>query len=325
MKPLTRKQRSSSLLILGIIFLLVAPVIVLYSLGYRLDNQYTLQKTGGIFIHSSNANSSVSVDGKFLKTTGIFIRNTLIQDLTPNKKYTIRIEKEGYQTWVKDIEVYSSFVSEGTVLMLPNVFETREIFKYLDIDGIATSTPRVQIKPKPTNPDFIAISELFASSTKVTIPKKTLSIGTTTASSTPKEKTTLEIFFDTLDILDFEKLKNLIVNGKEVSWLDAGNINLYWTDDLISIPYYYCGSEDRVCANKITLDWKDEIKKFVYLPGRNDAWVVLTSHGIYAVEVDGRTERNIQTIYEGQNLDFQLTETDRLIIKEGSKFLEITI
>jgi PEGA domain len=325
MKPLTRKQRSSSLLILGIIFLLLAPVIVLYSLGYRLDNQYSLQKTGGIFIHSSIANSSVYVDNHFFKATGIFIRNTLIQDLTPNKKYTVRIEKEGYQTWSKDIAVYSSFVSEGTVLMLPNAFETREIFKYLDMDGIATSTPRIKFQPKPTNPDFIEISKLFASTTKVAAPKKISLFGTTTATSTPIERSDLETFFDTLHITNFENLKNFIVNGKEVSWLDAGNINLYWTDDLVSIPYYYCGGEERVCTNKITLDWGDEIKKFAYLPGRNDVWIILTSHGIYAVEVDGRTQRNIQTIYKGENLDFQLTQTDRLIIKEGSKFLEISL
>jgi hypothetical protein len=325
MKPLTKKQRSSSLLILGIVFILLAPVIVLYSLGYRLDNQYSLQKTGGIFIHSSIANSSVFVDNHFFKGTGIFIRNTLIQDLIPNKKYTIRVEKDGYQTWVKDIAVYPSFVSEGTVLMLPNVFETREIFKYLDMDGVATSTVRIKNQTKPTNPDFIEISELFASSSKVSVVKKNIFTGTTSTTTIPSEKNDLEIFFDTLHITNFENLKNLIVNGKEVSWLDAGNINLYWTSDFASAPYYYCGSEDRICTNKITLDWGDEIKRFAYLPGRSDVWIVLTTHGIYAVEVDGRTQRNIQTIYKGENLDFQVTQTDRLIVKEGSRFFEIKL
>jgi hypothetical protein len=326
MKPLTKKQRSSSLLLLGIIFILVAPVIVLYSLGYTLDDQYTFQKTGGIFVHSNIANATVYVDGEFLKTNGAFFRNTLIQDLVPNKRYVIEIRKDTYQTWTKEIFVYPSIVSEGTVLMLPNEFEVREFFKYIDRGGIATSTPIAKNQTKPTNPEFITTSELFASSTKTTIQKAVPSVSTTTATSTQKQKSKIEIFFDTLHITNFEKLQNLIVNGEEVSWIEKGNINLYWMDDLVSIPYYYCdGEEQRICKNNISLDWKDDIKRFEYLPGRTDVWIALTSHGIYAVEVDGRTQRNIQTIYMGENLDFRLTQTDRLIIKDNSKFFEINL
>lgn len=326
MKPLTKKQRSTSLIIFGILFVLIAPVIVLYSLGYTLDDKLTFQKTGGIFIHSNIANASVFIDREFLKTNGIFIRNTLIQDLVPNKKYLIEIHKEGYQSWVKEIYVYPSIVSEGTVLMLPSVFEPREIFKYLDREGVATSTPILKNQTKPTNPEFSFATTLFASSTKTGAEKIIPTSASTTATSSSKSKSKIELFFETLDISNFNKLKNLIINGEEISWLENGNIKLYWMDELPSIPYYYCdGEEERVCKNEISLDWKDEIKRFDYLPGRADAWIVLTSHGIYAVEVDGRTQRNIQTIYIGENLDFRLTQADNLIIKEGSKFFEINL
>ncbi len=326
MKPLTKKQRSTSLLLLGILFICSAPVIVLYSLGYTLDESFTIQKTGGIFIHSDVANSSVFIDKDFYKTNGIFIRNTLIQDLVPNKKYLIEFQKEGYQSWVKEIYVYPSIVSEGSVLMLPNEFETREIFKYLDSEGTATSTLPIKNQTKPNNPEFVTISTLFASSSKTIVEKPAPVLASSTASSTAKQKSDIEIFFDGLEIKNYDTLKNLMIQGEEVSWLDAGNIKLYWMDDVASIPYYYCnGEENKTCTNKITLDWKDEIKKFDYLPGRDDVWIVLTSGGIYAVEVDGRTTRNIQTIYKGSNLDFRLTQADRLIIKEGSRFFEINL
>ncbi len=325
MKPLTKKQRYLSITILAILFILVAPIIVLYSLGYTFDEQFTIQKTGGIFIHSDVANTSVFVNKDFFKSNGIFIRNTLIQDLVPNKRYLIEVHKQGYQSWIKEIYVYPSIVSEGSVLMLPNQFEKRQIFKYVDEDGIATSTPTIKNQTKANNPEFITISELFASSTK-NISEKNIQVSTINASSTTKQKSKIELFFESLKIKDYTKLKNLIVNGEESSWLDAGNIKLYWMDDIVSIPYYYCsGEEERVCSNEITLDWNDEIKKFEYLPGRNDVWIVLTSHGIYAVEVDGRTQRNIQTIYKGENVDFRLTQTDRLIIKEGNSFFEINL
>lgn len=327
MKPLTRKQRSISILILGFLFVLAAPVIVLYSLGYTLDEDFTIQKTGGIFIHSDVVNSSIFVDKEFFKSNGIFLRNTLIQDLVPNKKYLIEVHKENYQSWIKEIYVYPSIVSEGRVLMMPNEFEVREIFKFIDEEGNATSTPKIKGQIKADNPEFISISALYASSTVPAPTKNKQNIITaSTATSTNIQKSDIDIFFESLEIKDYSKLKNLIVNGEEVSWLDNGNIKLYWIDKIESIPYYYCdGEEERVCTNKIMLDWGDEIKKFEYLPGRNDAWIVLTSKGIYAVEVDGRTQRNIQKIYLGQNIDFLLTQTDRLIIKEGTKFFEINL
>lgn len=326
MKPLTKKQRYISFIILGILFILFAPLIILYSLGYTFDDKFTIQKTGGIFIHSDIANTSIFVDKEFLKTNGIFVRNTLIQDLVPNKKYLVEIHKEGYQSWIKEIYVYPSLVSEGSVLMLPKKLEAREIFKYIDKNQIATSTSPSKIQTKPNNPEFISVSELFASSTKQVETKKQNNTASTTATSTNKSKNKIEMFFDTLKIKNYAELANLIVHGEEVSWLDNGNIQLYWIDEIISIPYYYCGGEEqRTCQNNITLDWEEEIKRFDYIPGRSDAWIVLTKSGIYAVEVDGRTQRNIQTIYVGKNLDFRLTQTDRLIIKEGSNFFEINL
>ncbi len=312
------------MLILALIFILIAPVILLYSIGYRLDGSLTLQKTGGIFIHSDVANSSVFLDEKYFKDSGIFIRNTLIQDLTPNKKYNVKVYKEGYQSWVKELFVYPSIVSEGRVLLLPNQFEKREIFQYVNKDNVATSTPPSKTQLKPTNTEYISLTALFASSTKATSTKPVLLAPS--ASSTPdSQKTDLQIFFEGIKILDYQKLQNLVIDGKEVSWLTDGNIKLYWIDDLSSIPYYYCGGEERVCIKNISLDWSDDIKRFEYFPGRDDVWMILTTQGIYAVEVDGRTERNIQTIYVAKNLDFRLTQNDTLIIKEGSKFFEIKL
>lgn len=324
MKPLTRKQRSLSMIILAIVFICIAPIILLYSIGYRLDKDFTLQKTGGIFIHSDIANSAVFIDGERLKDTGIFFRNTLIQDLIPNSEYKIEVQKEGYQSWVKSIFVYSKIVSEGRVLLLPNEFNKREIFQFIDKNQVATSTSSSKTQVKPNNPEYITLSGLFASSTKATSTKPAL-FATTSASAPEEQKSDLQIFFEGLNVVGYENLQNLIVDGEEVSWLSKGDIKLYWIDNIASIPYYFCGGEERLCEKNITLDWQDEIKKFEYLPGRNDIWVVLTSHGIYAVEVDGRSQRNIQNIYIHENLDFRLTQTDRLIIKEGSKFFEINL
>lgn len=321
MKPLTTRQRSLSLGILVLLFVVMAPIILLYSLGYRLDDALSLQKTGGIFIHSNETESAVFVDGEFLKNSGFLVRNTLIQDLVPNKEYKIEVHKDGHQSWVKSLFVYPSIVTEGRVLLLPNEFEKREIFPFVDKDDVATSTAPTR-GAKPNNAEYTGIVALFASSTKaISKPVAT----TTVATSSPVQKSKLEIFFDELAIKNFDSLPNLIVDGKEVSWLDSGNLILYWTDELESIPYYYCGGEERACVNKIVLDWQKDIKRFEYLPGRDDVWIVLVNDGIFAVEVDGRSDRNIQTIIKGTNLEFRLTQNDSLVVKEGSRYFEINL
>ncbi len=322
MKPLTNTQRKLSLWILVLLFVVIAPIILLYSLGYRLDDAYSLQKTGGIFIHSDESDATVFVDGEFLKNSGFLIRNTLIQDLVPNKEYKVEVHKDNHQSWVKTLYVYPSIVTEGRVLILPSEFEQRDIFAYLDADKVATSTAPSR-GAKPNNPEYVSVAALFASSTKAVDERPV--VATSTSSSTTEQKSKLELFFDELAIKDFQSLPNLIVDGKEVSWLSGGNIILYWTDDVENIPYYYCGGAERVCNSQITLDWKDAIKRFEYLPGRDDVWVVLVENGIYAVEVDGRTQRNIQKIIEGSGLDFRLTQNDSLIVKDGAKYFEINL
>jgi len=321
MQPLTQRKRKMSLLILVTLFVVFAPLILLYSLGYRLGSGLTLQKTGGIFVHSTVANASVYLDDEYVKDSGIFLRNTLIQDLTPDREYKIAIYKEGYQGWVKNIFVYPSIVSEGRVILLPEKYELREIFKYLDSNNVATSTSPTRMPAKPNNLKYVAIQNLFVSSTPE-VEVVTSVLGSVSTSTPVEQKSDLQLFFEALDITDFEDLPNLIIEGKEVSWLSEGNIRLYWRDDVSSIPYYYCGGLKRVCENKIELDWEDSIKRFAYFPGRSDIWITLVENGIYAVEVDGRTQRNIQKIYEGSDLDFRLTGSGQLIIQENDTFFE---
>lgn len=324
MKPLTIKQRQLSRAFLFVIFLIFAPLIVLYSFGYRLDDGLSFQKTGGVFIHSNISNASVFLDGEYVKDNGLFLRNILIQDLTPNKEYAVRIQKEGLQNWIKDLYVYPSIVSEGRVLMLPVKYPVREILPYVDTDGVATTTPPTRLA-KPSNPEYVNLSKEFATTTKEELAKpKTQTVATTATPTIEVEKTKLELFFEVLNIEDYTKLKNLVVTDKEVSWLDNSGIKLYWIDEKSTAPYYYCGGLERECVTSITLPWNN-IRRFDYFPSRSDVWIVLTTTGIYAVEVDDRSSRNIQTIYEGKNLDFRLAQGGRMIIKQDSDIFEINL
>lgn len=326
MKPLTKKQRYLSVGLLFLIFIIAAPLIVFYSFGYRLDSEFTFQKTGGIFIQSNIPNASIFIEDEYYKDNGLFLRNILIQDLTPNKTYKIEVQKNGYQSWIKDVFVYPSIVTEGRILMLLNQYETREILPYIDSEGVLTET-KPQASALPNNAEYISVLEIFEPAEE---PEEILITSSAPVSESKedvllKPKTKLELFFEELEIENYEELSNLIIEGNEVSWIENGNIILHWIDENSTTPFYYCGGLERECKTNMLLDWVKPVVRFDYFPGRFDVWVVLVDDGIFAVEIDDRSERNIQTIYRGDNLDFRLISGGRLLIRDGSNFFEINL
>jgi hypothetical protein len=335
MRPLPNKTRLTSLILLIVLFLIVTPILVAYSLGYRvldIDSVFTLEKTGGIYVHSNVSDTNVYLDGKFNKTNGTFFKNTLIQNLKPETNHAVRIEKTGYQSWIKTLPVYSSLVTESRVLMIPEEVPQREVFPFAGTDGEGTTTVSakakiVKGKPVPTDEEYKNLMTLFegkdiyATSTQTKI---ITSLNTTSATTTGTSTKDLPDYFVKLGIDDPQSLKNLIQNGQEISWLENGNIILNWVGGSVEIPYYYCLEPDN-CSEKIVLDWNDDIKKFDFLPGRNDVFLVLVNSGLYAVEVDGRSERNVQIVYGGNIDDFLIGPNNKIFVRDGDKFFELTI
>ncbi len=315
MKPLSNKSRVFLVIVLFILFLMIGPVILIYSFGYRLDDALSIVKTGGIYIHSDQTNTRVFVNGEFYKNGGVFLRNVLIQDLRPNKIYELLVQKDGYHDWRKKIDVFPSLVSEVRILMLPNEIEKREIYKYLDDKGNATSTRPKIVAPVVTNSylngEYEDVALLFKTATST---KDTDSEGVTDKKDIPE-------YFEKLGIVDPEKLKNLIVYNDEVSWIENGNVLINWIGDENSLPFYYCIDHEN-CREKIVLDWANQIVKFEYMPDRSDVLLVLVRDGLYAVEVDDRSERNIQPVYLEKDIDFR-TDRDRLFIKDGESYFEL--
>jgi len=285
----------------------------------------TLVKTGGIYIHSDITNTEVYLDGEFVKNNGVLLRNTFIQKLRPEKEYQIRIDKEGFNTWTKTFFVYPSLVAEGNVMMLPLEIEKRGIFPFIDVDGLGTTTPDLEKLDIliPTNKEYNDLVEIFNPAVSTTTKPVVIDVNEI-ATNTLVSKSEIPEYFIELGISDPEELENLIVLGNEVSYLENENVILNWIGKKDSQPFYYClNLQD--CRTQIILDWDDEIKSFDFYPGRNDILVALTENGIFAVEVDDRSTRNINAIYLGQDLDFIKSDNDRIVVKDGEVFYEISL
>jgi len=332
MKPLSHRFRISSLIILVILFIILVPILWAFSAGYRLDDALSIVRTGGIYINSTIPNTRVFIDDEFVEDNGIFLKNTLIQTLRPNKRYTIHVEKEGYFPWTKELGVFPNLVTEARVLMLKSEPTYRILTKNPGATAQATSTvtsTRPNVATTTTialNPEYESLVELFSSDNE----QFDIEIATTTMMQTPKGKiatTTIlmervlpEFILENSLVQDIESKIDIRELQKTIAWLDEGDVIVSWVGDEDLIPYFFCEAD---CKKLIGLSFNEDITRFDFYPGRNDVLLVLTELGLYAAEIDDRSGQNVQPVYLGKNLDFRVQDGSTIVIKEGDKFIEV--
>ena len=106
------------MIICVLVFLAVAPAVLLYSNGYRLGSNWTLSKTGGLYAASPVSGAQIFVNDKLEKETNIIQSGLFLSGLRPGI-YSVLIAKEGYWPWSKKMEVKNQMVTEARALLLP--------------------------------------------------------------------------------------------------------------------------------------------------------------------------------------------------------------
>lgn len=131
---MTLKTRRILFYSLIIPFILISAGVIFYSNGWRLnaddckierlkDCNIKFQKTGAIYIETTPKGASIIINKKnFADKSGIMQSGTLIPDFLP-KKYEVKIQKDGYQAYYKNVEVKPSLVTEiiYTILIPENI------------------------------------------------------------------------------------------------------------------------------------------------------------------------------------------------------------
>ena len=103
---------------LFLIFILIAPILIAMSYGYRLDfGTGVVEKRGGIFVKSKTPRLSIFLNGNFVKETSFFSGGALLPEVPPGT-YLLRIEKQGFHTWSKTVEVEPALVTELRQILL---------------------------------------------------------------------------------------------------------------------------------------------------------------------------------------------------------------
>lgn len=127
---MTKRTRIILFLICLFLFILVAPLVILYAQGYRFDFETKrIVQTGAFYFKASPSGVEIYINNEMRKRTSFFFDSALIESFLP-KKYKIEIKKDGYSTWAKTLEI-----KEKEVVVTKNII----LF--------------------PENPDFIILSE----------------------------------------------------------------------------------------------------------------------------------------------------------------------
>lgn len=109
---MNQKTRLIILFSCAVLFLVITPYIVLYSLGYRVDFAHLkVVATGGIYVRALPEPLDVSIDNNLKNTTGILSNSVFFQNLLPGF-HQVSITKEGYYSYQKKLLVVGNQVAK---------------------------------------------------------------------------------------------------------------------------------------------------------------------------------------------------------------------
>lgn len=134
------------------VFAVLVPLVVGYALGYRFDfTRGGVVRTGALLVETEPGGAAVFIDGVLTKHTGSILNATaLVRDLAP-RVHRVRIEKAGYRSWEKDLEIQSAIITEIRHVRLWPIAPVTEILGEFAPTGEQVVSGSVQVSPDGTH------------------------------------------------------------------------------------------------------------------------------------------------------------------------------
>lgn len=301
-KPLSRKRRFLLLFIFIVFFIIFLPLVVFYSSGYRIGEDWTIVKTGAIYIEIPVTDSIIYLGDKEVGRTSFLRGSFFVQDLTP-KKYEIRVMKEGYITWNKDIYVREQMISKVVALILPEKINRIQIPQFIGV-----SSP---ISIASSSVSFISSN---LSTTSVIVTK----INKDKATTTEEYRSVLSLFSTTTSInsgLRATSTQNLFkTNGKMSLWYQGKSIIAEWVGNDFLIPDFMCVEGE--CSKKSRVTRTETIKNLDFFLNREDVIIYSDNYGVYIIEIDKNNPQNKITLSNRSDGDFRISEDNKVYLYE---------
>ncbi len=132
-KYMSKKIRNTFFIILILLFLAIAPAMVMYCLGWRIDwGTWKIIEPGMLYFRATPKSAEVYVEGKPQKKTDMFFGSILVEDLMP-RNYEVEIRKAGYHSWTKNLSVNKRQVTEAkNITLIPENINLNQISANLE-------------------------------------------------------------------------------------------------------------------------------------------------------------------------------------------------
>jgi len=301
MRPIPLKKRRFYFILFCLIFIAAIPLILLYTNGYRINSDFEIVETGGIYIYSPQAGSDIYINNKKKDRTTIFNKDIFVQNLKPGT-YKILIAKEGFWPWAKEVEVKERHVAEAIAFLIPKQPSWKIITEYIAgdeaVNGTTTKTT------KQINSEYKKILALFEEKEK------------------SKEKLEIEIGIKK-NTADEDRVEEFSKRKRTGLWSEDTRIFAMWLSDEKYMPNYFCIGG--ICQNPLLVfSSTEKIKSLGFYPGREDVILFAVGIGIYALEIDGRIHQNFQPLYKGADPIF-IIEGKNIYAKDGELIFNLSL
>jgi len=118
------------------LYFILLPIILSYSLGYKINyRKFMIYKTGIIYINSAPAGAEIYVNGK----KDDELTPTQIEELRPGI-YKIEVKRDGFYSWEKEIVVRPNMVTKADKIILFPIIQQSKMIAAKDILDFAVST-----------------------------------------------------------------------------------------------------------------------------------------------------------------------------------------
>jgi len=321
--------------------------ILLYSQGYILDKSFNLSRRGGLYVSAPIPDSDIFINNKKKKTTGMLNNGLFVSNLKAGT-YSVLVAKEGFWPWAKTLEVKEGLVTESRAIIIPQEPKGEVILKGKFTKIWSSIEHNLLLLQKEENDhnqkdlafykidkeifltavsDFTAqllsskdqISNLFWNKNSLIFKSSKGKIKATF--DFEKNTVSASYFYEKLE--EFSNFEKYTKHKDQKLWWEptTNEIFIDWLKENKLPPYYLC--ESAPCELPIKIFQSHlKIKSVDFFPGRKDVVILSIENGVYALEIDERTNQLIYPIYKGVNPDFaSLNEKDKIyIIDDGSLF-----
>jgi len=315
------KTRRIILCLIILFFIIITPVIILYSLGYSFDwQEKKLVLTGGLYVKSIPKKATIYINDKPKKETPAFIKR-----LFP-KYYQIKVVKEGFHEWNKKLKIESKLVTEvKNIILIPinpeikvineKIPDNFSLKEYISIENIVPDDIFYIHKP----------SYILYKTDKVNSFQEQISL-----TPLPKNQEYKIIVSNNQQIAVLSDTKQLYILNKETRNFELIKENiqqaqfsynneklLYYTPNEIWV--YYLDS------NELITRLSQKIEQAIWYETNNHI-IFLVSSKIKIIELDSRDEKNIVDIIKIDAQEIAYSEKDQLLyLTKNEKLIGISL